>query len=346
MDATALRTQKHPHRASVYGVHSMDRFVYTVPDLDEAQRFYDTFGLDPRRDGDRLDLHTFGHPHRWGSVYQAPGPKKLQYLRFGCFEEDFEHIAARVQRLGTPRCEPHPLGDASGLWIRHPDGFPVQIVVAPKSTPDARSERIVDPPVTLGAGASLSRSRIPKVRPRRLSHVLLFSPDISRAIGFYQDVLGLRLSDRSADLVVFLHGAHGSDHHLVAMAKSNAAGLHHSSWDVGNIDEVGRGMEQMTAAGYTRGWGLGRHVLGSNYFYYVRDPWGSYAEYSFDIDYVPGDFDWRAADHAPEDSFYAWGPAVPEDFVTNFEVLPEGASAGDSKDSPSDPAVAAAVASA
>ena len=35
--------------------------------------------------------------------------------------------------------------------------------------------------------------------------------------------------------------------------------------------------------------GVGRHVLGSNYFYYVQDPWGSFAEYSYDIDFVPAD---------------------------------------------------------
>jgi len=23
------------------------------------------------------------------------------------------------------------------------------------------------------------------------------------------------------------------------------------------------------------GWGLGRHVIGSNYFYYIRDPWAA-----------------------------------------------------------------------
>ena len=105
-------------------------------------------------------------------------------------------------------------------------------------------------------------------------------------IRFSQEILGLRLSDHSGDLIAFLHGAHGSDHHLVAFAKSHAAGLHHSSWDVGSIDEVGRGSEQMRNAGHGRGWGVGRHVLGSNYFYYVRDPWGSYAEYSHNIDYV------------------------------------------------------------
>ena len=66
---------------------------------------------------------------------------------------------------------------------------------------------------------------------------------------------------------------------------------------------------------------IGRHVLGSNYFHYIRDPWGSYAEYSCDIDYIPVTQDWQAADQPAEDSFYLWGPNPPEDFAKNFEVV-------------------------
>jgi hypothetical protein len=95
--------------------------------------------------------------------------------------------------------------------------------------------------------------------------------------------------------------------------------LDHSSWCVPSIDAVGLGSQQMEAAGSAQGWGIGRHVLGSNYFRYVRDPWGSYAEYSYDIDFVQADHAWPAADHASEDSLYVWGSAVPYDFITNFE---------------------------
>jgi len=52
----------------------------------------------------------------------------------------------------------------------------------------------------------------------------------------------------------------------------------------------------------------------------VRDPWGSYAEYSCDIDYIPVTQDWKDGDHPPEDSFYMWGPNPPEDFAHNYEV--------------------------
>jgi hypothetical protein len=133
-------------------------------------------------------------------------------------------------------------------------------------------------------------------------------------------VLGLRLSDGSGSAIAFLHSPHGSDHHLVALAKSGGPGLHHSSWCVPSLDAIGLGAQQMEQSGYTQGWGIGRHVLGSNYFRYVRDPWGSYAEYSHDIDYIPAGTTWPAADHPGEDSLYVWGPALPSDFITNHEL--------------------------
>ncbi len=138
-------------------------------------------------------------------------------------------------------------------------------------------------------------------------------------------MLGLRLSDRSGDMIAFMHGIHGSDHHMIAFVKADGPGLHHLSWDVPSINEIGLGAMQMADKGYVAGWGLGRHVLGSNYFHYVRDPWGSYAEYSSDIDYIPVDQDWKSGDHPPEDSFYVWGPTPPADFAFNHEFATLGA---------------------
>ena len=111
----------------------------------------------------------------------------------------------------------------------------------------------------------------------------------------------MRLSDHSGDNIAFLHGIHGSDHHMIAFARSNAPGHHHFSWDVGTVDEIGEGAMHMLDKGFSKGWGLGRHVLGSNFFHYVQDPWGSFCEYSADIDYVPSDCNWPAGDHPAED---------------------------------------------
>jgi catechol 2,3-dioxygenase-like lactoylglutathione lyase family enzyme len=152
-----------------------------------------------------------------------------------------------------------------------------------------------------------------------LSHFAIYTTDVLAATAWYEANLGLRLSDGSGPVVAFLHGPHGSDHHLLALVGSTHRGMHHSSWDVGSFQEVGLGSAQMFRAGYKEGWGVGRHVLGGNYFYYARDPWGSYAEFSADIDYIPADCEWPSAQHAPEDSFYLWGPDVPPELVSNLE---------------------------
>jgi catechol 2,3-dioxygenase-like lactoylglutathione lyase family enzyme len=307
-------------REGVTAVHSLDHFVFSVPDLDEAARFYDDFGLDVRRRDDRLHLHTAGHPHRWGTVLRAAGDKRLQYLAFGAFAEDLDAVKDRLARLGIKPADAHPQAETSGVWFRDPEGVLVHVLAAQKVSPATKSVAATAAVVPRGAGAAPARSKAPKVRPRRLSHVLLFTSDVARSRKFYGDALGLRLSDHSGDGIAFLHGAHASDHHMLAFAKSDGPGLHHSSWDVASIDEVGLGMEQMTSKGHTYGWGVGRHVVGSNYFYYARDPWGSFAEYSHDIDFIPADVDWPAKDHPPEDAFYVWGPPPPDYFIQNHET--------------------------
>lgn len=315
-----------PKRPGVTAMHSLDRFVFSVPRLDEAKAYFTTFGLDVRHVENRLDLYTFGNPHRWGSIYQSGKPKKLEYLALGVYQEDYEPLRRRLDRIGVKTIDPHPLVDQQGFWVRDPEGIALQIVVAEKSSPNVKGTAYGPLNMTNEKGfvVGLNRRSVKPVRPVRLTHALLFTSDVPRSVKFYTEALGMRLSDHSGDGIAFLHGVHSSDHHLLAFAKSDGPGLHHTSWVVRGVDEIGLGMEQMLAAGYKYGWGVGRHVLGSNYFYYQRDPWGSFTEYSYDIDFIGLDTDWPAGDHPPEDSFYLWGPTAPEDFVRNCETEAHG----------------------
>ena len=121
-----------------------------------------------------------------------------------------------------------------------------------------------------------------------------------------------------------MHGVHGSDHHIVAFAKSDAPGFHHCSWDVPTVNDVGLGAMHMADRGFTRGWGFGRHVLGSNYFHYIRDPWNSLVEYFWDIDVIPENADWTPMPNDPQGvgavlhAVWSHSPA-PADFIVNFE---------------------------
>lgn len=217
-------------------------------------------------------------------------PKKLQHLSFGIFAEDEAAFAEKIANAGMA-CEPHPLGREGGLWLRSPDGVALQLLVAAKVSPSQKTPQSPLRPEARRKAAAPMHSHWSRTLPRWLSHVLLFSADVSDMVDFCAETLGLRLSDRSGGLVALLHMPHGSDHHLLAFVQPGAAGLHHTSWDVGSLDEVGEGREQLRSAGYSDGWVMGRHVLGSNYFYYARDLWGSFAEYSYDIDFVPASED-------------------------------------------------------
>jgi catechol 2,3-dioxygenase len=310
-------SQYSARRTDRLGVHSLDHVALTVPSLDEAARFYSAFGLDIREADNCLDVAAHGNPHVWLRLSQG-ADKRLRYVSFGAFPDDIELLADRLAAAGVVRVAPPKDADGAGLWMHDPLGTLVEIRAASKITPDGKPDHltIITP---AGGRAAAMRDQLDSVRPTRMSHAVFFTPDVPASARFYQDILGLRISDFLGP-AAFLHGPHGSDHHMIAFAQSSAMGYHHSAWEVRSLDEVGLGAAQMRAAGYDQGWGLGRHVLGSNYFHYVRDPWGSYAEYSFDIDYVPAEQDWEAGYPAPENSLYQWGPDVPEDFITNHEA--------------------------
>ncbi|HSV71530.1 MAG TPA: VOC family protein [Methylibium sp.] len=301
-----------------YGVHSIDHFALEVPSLSKAYDFFVNFGLDVARCDSVLELRAFGSPHVWAKIFEGPS-KRLAYLSLGSWNDEYEPLVEQVLAHGACLADGAPYTDGNGLWFTDPDGNLLQLRPGPKVTPSGLRTQTHALP-RAGQRGVTGRALAARTQPTRLSHVLMFTPDINRAINFYGLALGLRLSDRSRDAVAFMHGRHGSDHHLVAFASSSARGWHHSSWDVDGIDAVGKGGEQMRRAGYTEGWGTGRHVLGSNYFHYVRDPWGSFAEYSADIDFIATGMSWPTGDHPPEDSLYLWGPDVPAYFFHNSET--------------------------
>lgn len=300
------------------GVHSLDHFALSVPDLEKASHFYRAFGLDVRRHGNALGLHAFGGSQGCGLLLEGR-VKRLHHLSFGVFAEDFGPLKFHIERSHVSLLDPPRGIDSEGLWLHDEDGTLIELKVAPKTSPDQKSaaELISSPPGKAGAPKC---SEAPLTKPSRLAHCLTFTRDVSAAINFYNRVLGLRLSDRVGASIAFMHGIHGSDHHLIAFCRSSAPGLHHCAFDVPSLNDIGLGARQMAAQGYAEGWGLGRHVLGSNYFHYVRDPWGSHCEYSCDMDYIPAGYDWQARDHEPEDAFYVWGPKPPSDWTQNHEA--------------------------
>lgn len=98
-----------------------------------------------------------------------------------------------------------------------------------KTSPDRKAAAYFNSAPAGRRGSGLGHIELKQILPTRLAHCLIFTSDVHGAIGYYEKVLGLRLSDHSGGNVAFMHGVHGSDHHLLALARSSGPGLHHCS---------------------------------------------------------------------------------------------------------------------
>jgi catechol 2,3-dioxygenase-like lactoylglutathione lyase family enzyme len=302
-------------------IRSLQHVALAVPDPAAGRKFYGDFGLEGREEGNRIVMRCHGRDQ--DQVILVEGKKKrLHHLGFGARAEGIEGLKRRLQQNGSPLLDAPREAPGDGIWFRDPDGALVNVRAGePAQWLPAPDWRINNPGHLNRVGVPGHPPRDLPIRPRRLGHTLLFTPNIDKQIDFYTRVVGMRLSDRAQDIVAFLRaGEGGSDHHLLAFLKSDRPGFHHASFEVANVDEVGVGACRLLEKGYRNGWGFGRHVIGSNFFHYIRDPWGSLAEYFCDIDYIPGGMDWKPKNYPPQDSLYVWGPTVPEDFGRNFEA--------------------------
>ena len=300
-------------------IRSLQYYALAVPDPAVGRRFYADFGLEGRENGKSVVMRCHGRAQ--DQVVLVEGPKRrLHHLCFGTKPELLSALKKRIEASGTKLADPPNETPGEGLWLRDPDRALLNVKAAEPAPWAAAPKWTINTPghfTRLGKRAAPARDL--KVRPRRLGHVLRFTPDMNRTVDFYTKVLGMRLSDRARDILTFLHTEGGSDHHVLAFATGDLPGFHHASFEVANVDEIGMGARNLIAKGYRNGWGFGRHMIGSNFFHYIRDPWNGLAEYFTDIDYIPAGQAWEAKDWAPEDSLYVWGPAVPEDFIANFE---------------------------
>jgi len=97
--------------------------------------------------------------------------------------------------------------------------------------------------------------------------------------------------------------------------KSETAIVHHSSFEVQDLDSQLLGHDWLESHGWTNCWGVGRHVLGSQLFDYWFDASGFIIEHYADGDLVNRKTE-VSREAASPNSLYIWGPNVPLAFAT------------------------------
>jgi catechol 2,3-dioxygenase-like lactoylglutathione lyase family enzyme len=289
-------------------LHQLTSFTLGVPDLAQTAAYYREFGLADDGDG------WFATRDGGRQLRLVTSPvRRLIELRIGVDDaDDLARAASRLLALGVTA----DVADEVLTARDRTTGVRVALGVTP------RLEQPVTAPTPYNGPGRLERSggrapgvlREKQVSPRKLGHVVLGTTDFDTTTAFFRDGLGLRASDYIKDAGAFLRCS--TDHHNVLVLRAPVVFPHHSSWQVDDIDEIGRGATAMLAEHPERHvWGLGRHHAGSNFFYYLKDPSGTFSEYYSDMDCVPDDQLWTPETFEGARGLFSWGPPPPPSFL-------------------------------
>ena len=299
-----------------------------VPDLRDGNRFYSDAGFAVREQGNRLLCQCPGQNRESIVLVGGAKRKRLHHISLKADPDGFDDARKKATEAGGEVIPAPPGFDAPGLWLRDPHGMIVHLVDAPTDPPlEAQGPFTINEPGRTprkNSSAMLPRNQTPSPVPLRLGHILVFTPDVMASVKFFTQALGMGLADRAQDVIAFCCARSNSDHHVVAFAKSPGVGFHHASFMLADPDQVGRAGAALKVKSGRGEWGFGRHTIGSNFFHYVQDPWGSWFEYYSDMDFIEDYALWTPRNYDMEDSLANWGPAVPEDFVHNYEVDEKG----------------------
>ena len=290
-------------------LHRLTSITVGVPNVAATLDYYTDFGLRPSTTDTALSTTDGGEQLRLVPAAR----RRLVELGIGVDDtDDLDRVTAALGRLGLSVHK-------NAVTVRATDpgtGVEVRLSVAGRlrqTPPPALAYNAPGraPRETARAGAVL---RVKPVRPRKLGHVVIGSTDQEASQRFFVEGLGFKVSDRIPGRAAFLRCS--TDHHNVLVQQAPVQLLHHTSWQVDDVDEVGRGATAMLAKDPARHvWGLGRHHVGSNFFWYLKDPAGNFSEYYADMDCIVDDQLWTPQDWQDARALYSWGPPPPPSFL-------------------------------
>jgi catechol 2,3-dioxygenase-like lactoylglutathione lyase family enzyme len=289
-------------------LHRLSSVTIGVPNVPETAAYYCEFGLTPDSGG----WFQTGDAGRQLRLVHSP-IRRLVELCVGVDDrDDIARIAAALTSLDFG-ASTSPL---SVTAVEPATGVRVVLEVADRvSQPPAPATVYNGPGRCDRPGARAPGVlRTGRVAPRKLGHTVVGSPNFEISNRFFVDGLGFKVSDHIKNAGVFLRCS--TDHHNVLILAAPLSFLHHTAWQVDDIDDIGRGAYAMLEGHPDRHvWGLGRHHAGSNFFWYLKDPAGNFTEYYADMDCIVDDKLWTPEVLEGARGLFNWGPPPPASFL-------------------------------
>jgi len=269
----------------VSAVTHLRRVGITAPDPESLAEFYQqVWGLTvtDRRDGAIYLRGTGGEHHLLVISRGAHSSVRLVGLGLrdaAAVDETVARLSANSQvRIVSPPSELAEPGGGYAVQLADPDGRIIEL---------SAEVTTVDPQDPDG-----------RLRPVKLSHVVLNSPRSDAYADLLVDALGFRLADEMPHMSFYRCSA---DHHSVAISRAPHASLNHIAFEVPSYEDVLRGIETMGEHGFDTVWGPGRHGPGNNVFGYFRAPNAQVIEYTAEVEQIGPDDDRPARMWLPED---------------------------------------------
>ena len=268
-----------------------DRVVFGVPNIKECHSYLLDFGL-TQTEGDGP-----------GGMYEA-----LDGTGVAVYADTDDRLPAPLHTLNTLRqvvwgCEDQAAVDevavelekdrqvtrqADGsIWSQDDLGFEIAFQVTERRSLSLQAELIHSPGAESGRPINaLGTETETDATPRTLSHVVLFVPEMEKMEKFYAERLGFITTDRFTNLGPFMRTKINSDHHSLFFMQTPPflQGMEHLAFHMQGPNEVMIAGTRFKNKGYQTFWGPGRHILGSNWFWYFKSPFGCNFEYDADMD--------------------------------------------------------------
>jgi catechol 2,3-dioxygenase-like lactoylglutathione lyase family enzyme len=277
----------------------LDALVFGVDDMPTCTKFLLDYGLQSTGHGRFEALDGTAVVLRAAADPTLPPPlstaSKLRETVYGVADAaTLDAIRKELMRDREVRVAP------DGSLSTHDDmGFALRFQrTTRKALPSAGAEFVNTPGVAAQRAPNvLGLDLRIEPRPRTLSHVVYFVPDAERAEAFYVQRLGFACTDRFVGVGPFLRPAGTLDHHTLFFIQTPPflQGVEHFTFHMAGPTEVMLAGTRFLERGHKSFWGPGRHVFGSNWFWYFDSPLGCRIEYDADMDLHDDSWQPRAA---------------------------------------------------
>jgi catechol 2,3-dioxygenase-like lactoylglutathione lyase family enzyme len=269
----------------------LDCLVFGVDDVEGCNQYLTDYGLLPKNvseqggrfealDGTAVEIYA-----RDDASLPTPIPTKCMLRKTVYGVADTETLEAIASNLATDR-EVKRLPDGS-IEAFDDMGFALGFQVTVRKPVTTPGEISNAPGAELSRGVNVTAAdNNAEIIPRTLSHLVYFVPDCKKAEAFYRERLGFRVADRFTNLGPFLRPAGTLDHHTLFLVDTppEMQGVEHFTFHFAGPSELLLAGKRFQDKGYESFWGPGRHIFGSNYFWYFNSPMGVHMELDADMD--------------------------------------------------------------